>query len=357
MGHAHSVVLCEAPNNPNATELYVFGSNHFGQLGIGSGASDVDGQNNIAPDDEMHCASQVKSLVPIKLFVCAERIRLIHTKFFSSVRISPLAFLSTYLNTFIHLLQLAVDENGRMYTWGSSPQALRLANQIKRRANAKQKMEETQRREMSKQFEATLAGESACVSCVPSTSKSAYTEAPKSMAAEVVSSILTDIVDENVTSSSNNTAAISRDFRTQSELTIDSAFKEPELIEVLSTTVTAEEQEFDELKDEDVKETVVEGITNTETEITIQLANEVVEELVEEVKPIVTQPLKSLSPLTTAGTELAAKNADSPAPATVVTAPATATATATNTDVDPCEHMTPHLVDTTEVAGQILQVN
>lgn len=87
LGHAHSVVLCQTPNNPNATELYVFGSNHFGQLGIGSGPSGVEG---LSADDEMHCASQVKSLVPIKLFVCDERIRLIHTKFFSNVSTLPL---------------------------------------------------------------------------------------------------------------------------------------------------------------------------------------------------------------------------------------------------------------------------
>lgn len=44
-----------------------------------------------------------------------------------------------------------------MYTWGSSPQALRLANQIRRRANAKQKMEENQQRELlSKRLEETL---------------------------------------------------------------------------------------------------------------------------------------------------------------------------------------------------------
>lgn len=44
-----------------------------------------------------------------------------------------------------------------MYTWGSSPQALRLANQIRRRANAKQKLEENQQRELlSKRLEETL---------------------------------------------------------------------------------------------------------------------------------------------------------------------------------------------------------
>uniref|UniRef100_A0A0A1XQW8 X-linked retinitis pigmentosa GTPase regulator homolog n=1 Tax=Zeugodacus cucurbitae TaxID=28588 RepID=A0A0A1XQW8_ZEUCU len=325
LGHAHSLVLCQAPNNPNATELFVFGSNHFGQLGIGSGVSSIDVQSNASADDEMHCANQVKSLVPIKLFVCAERIRLIHTKFFSN---------------------LAVDEHGQMYTWGSSPQALRLANQIKRRANAKQKMEEHQRREMSKQFEATLPSESACIPCMPSTSKSAYAEAPKSMAAEVASSILTDIVNENVT------ADIALETKAQST--------EPELIEVLATTITAEQMEVDALKEADEKELIVEDIANTETEITIQL-DEVVEEIVEKVKPLVAQPLNPLNTATPATDELAVKNphasAPMPVPAIAVTAPPTAAATNVTADVDPCEHMTPHLVDTTEVAGEILQIS
>lgn len=42
-----------------------------------------------------------------------------------------------------------------MYTWGSSPQALRLANQMKRRANTKNKIEDLQRREITKQLDTT----------------------------------------------------------------------------------------------------------------------------------------------------------------------------------------------------------
>ncbi|XP_039493587.1 uncharacterized protein LOC120453115 [Drosophila santomea] len=124
LGHAHTLVLCGAPNshmeaNYCGNELFVFGSNHFGQLGTGN--SDH---------------GDTKTNLPVRLEVGGCSLRLIHTKFFTN---------------------LAVDEQDRLYTWGSSPQALRLANQIKRRANAKQKMEENQQRELlSKQLEATL---------------------------------------------------------------------------------------------------------------------------------------------------------------------------------------------------------
>ncbi|KAH8383189.1 hypothetical protein KR009_007193 [Drosophila setifemur] len=124
LGHAHTLVLCGASNsnmeaNSCSSELYVFGSNHFGQLGTGN--SDY---------------GDTKTNLPVLLDVGGSTLRLIHTKFFTN---------------------LAVDDQDRLYTWGNSPQALRLANQIKRRANAKQKLEENQQRELlSKQLEATL---------------------------------------------------------------------------------------------------------------------------------------------------------------------------------------------------------
>ncbi|XP_044251668.1 uncharacterized protein ca [Drosophila takahashii] len=116
LGHAHTLVLC---GGAAKNELYVFGSNHFGQLGTG----------NTDHGD-------TKTNLPVRLDVGGGSLRLIHTKFFTN---------------------LAVDEDDHLFTWGSSPQALRLANQIKRRANAKQKLEENQQRELlSKQLEATL---------------------------------------------------------------------------------------------------------------------------------------------------------------------------------------------------------
>ncbi|XP_055848616.1 uncharacterized protein LOC129913788 isoform X2 [Episyrphus balteatus] len=127
LGHAHSLVLCKGVYG--STEVYVFGSNHFGQLGTGPIGSKNANDSN--------AESHTKSLIPIKIDISGSaKIRLIHTKFFSN---------------------LVVDENNQLYTWGSSPQALRLANQIKRRANAKQKIEEFQRREISKRFKETLS--------------------------------------------------------------------------------------------------------------------------------------------------------------------------------------------------------
>ncbi|KAH8417883.1 hypothetical protein KR222_007776 [Zaprionus bogoriensis] len=150
LGHAHTLVLCKtfkhtyAEANHTENELFVFGSNHFGQLGLGTSEQ-----------------TETKSSVPLRLDLGDCSIRLIHTKFFTN---------------------LAVDTEERMYTWGSSPQALRLANQIKRRANAKQKMEENQQRELlSKRLEETL---------LPATSaRSALVEPTTSYAAVVGGSV------------------------------------------------------------------------------------------------------------------------------------------------------------------------
>lgn len=90
MGHAHSLVLCEGSKS-NTTELYVFGSNHFGQLGLGSAKNEGSLDNNRSikqPDDEMNCAGQVKFLLPQRLEIGTAKIRLIHTKFFTNVSIN-----------------------------------------------------------------------------------------------------------------------------------------------------------------------------------------------------------------------------------------------------------------------------
>lgn len=89
LGHAHSLVLCQGQHSQShTTELYVFGSNHFGQLGTytPSTSTTVGDDSQRPPDDEFNFASQVKSLIPIKLDIGNNvRIRLIHTKFFSNV--------------------------------------------------------------------------------------------------------------------------------------------------------------------------------------------------------------------------------------------------------------------------------
>lgn len=80
LGHAHSLVLCQGQHSQShLTELFVFGSNHFGQLGLGGGTTTG------MSEDEINCAAVTKSLVPLKLEVCSNKIRLIHTKFFTNV--------------------------------------------------------------------------------------------------------------------------------------------------------------------------------------------------------------------------------------------------------------------------------
>ncbi|XP_015431451.1 PREDICTED: uncharacterized protein LOC107187791 [Dufourea novaeangliae] len=83
-GHAHTLAL--------STEgiVYAFGCNVFGQLGVGS---------------------NVKSSVPIKVFL-PEKISLIASGYFHN---------------------LAVSHTNRLYTWGASPQVLRLQAQTQKR--------------------------------------------------------------------------------------------------------------------------------------------------------------------------------------------------------------------------------
>ncbi|XP_016989044.2 uncharacterized protein LOC108051441 [Drosophila rhopaloa] len=233
LGHAHTLVLCGASNNYMeanycSNELFVFGSNHFGQLGTGN--SDHGGDTKIN--------------LPMLLEVGGCSLRLIHTKFFTN---------------------LAVDEKDRLYTWGSSPQALRLANQIKRRANAKQKMEENQQRELlSKQLEATLLP-----APIPSTS---VLVEPTTSYAAVVSGATPKAPSETKDCQEAQNEAAPSD---ATEKIAPACMREPEILKA------------------------------------------------------------------------------TPPPPTAVPAPAPAAAT----EPDPTEHLTPHLVDTSEVAGQILQIS
>lgn len=75
LGHVHSLVLCESESSsPDGLEdLYVFGSNYFGQLGTGQTAEQGEEKG------------QSKALVPLRLDL-NERIRHIHTTFFVNVR-------------------------------------------------------------------------------------------------------------------------------------------------------------------------------------------------------------------------------------------------------------------------------
>lgn len=71
LGHGHTIVLCHERNSYKNV-LYVFGSNHFGQLGVGHENTPYSSQQLL------------KSLVPIKLEF-NESIKIIHTKFFANV--------------------------------------------------------------------------------------------------------------------------------------------------------------------------------------------------------------------------------------------------------------------------------
>ncbi|XP_055699615.1 uncharacterized protein LOC129799608 isoform X2 [Phlebotomus papatasi] len=140
LGHAHSLVLCRSENE-SGNVLYVFGSNYFGQLGVGHDVS----------VSKKSCSTErntfTKSLVPMELRLDAN-IRLIHTKYFCS---------------------FAVTDENRLYTWGSSPQALRLINQARKRAKASQRAEmmkmneEQEKQNEEKSNEESESGESSAM--------------------------------------------------------------------------------------------------------------------------------------------------------------------------------------------------
>lgn len=75
------MVLCKQSNGN--TNLYVFGSNHFGQLG---------NNGNIQNGTSSSQPHPIKSLVPIRVNVSSANIRLIHTKFFCSVSYQEFLF-------------------------------------------------------------------------------------------------------------------------------------------------------------------------------------------------------------------------------------------------------------------------
>ncbi|XP_049286193.1 uncharacterized protein LOC125765284 [Anopheles funestus] len=107
LGHAHTMVLCRG-HQETRSSLYVFGSNHYGQLGLGQ--EDPFG----VTVDTRNGKSFLISLVPRKVLL-DEEISVINTKLFVN-------FILTTTN--------------RLYTWGSSPQALRLATQARKRAKS-----------------------------------------------------------------------------------------------------------------------------------------------------------------------------------------------------------------------------
>ncbi|XP_055529241.1 uncharacterized protein LOC129721107 [Wyeomyia smithii] len=110
LGHAHTLVLCKRNSNTKNV-LYVFGSNHYGQLGLGQ-----EDKFNTAVDTR-NGKSFVLSLIPRRVEF-SEEIALINTKLFAN---------------------LVLTTNNKLYTWGASPQALRLATQARKRAKPSHK--------------------------------------------------------------------------------------------------------------------------------------------------------------------------------------------------------------------------
>ncbi|KAL1392791.1 hypothetical protein pipiens_012222 [Culex pipiens pipiens] len=110
LGHAHTLVLCKQDANTRNV-LYVFGSNHYGQLGLGQ-----EDKFNVTLDTR-NGKSFVLSLVPRRVEL-GEEISLITTKLF---------------------VNLVLTSSNKLYTWGASPQALRLATQARKRAKSSHK--------------------------------------------------------------------------------------------------------------------------------------------------------------------------------------------------------------------------
>lgn len=193
-----------------------------------------------------------------------------------------------------------------MYTWGSSPQALRLANQIKRRANAKQKIEEHQRREMSKRFEDTISNKT--------------------------------FKDEDFTPIEQNVASTTN---ASSSSTAKSA--ENNVLSGCPGSSCGMFSNKNTVDEDAVKENEDDAVVSA---ISIEVIDDVVGEVIQKAMPLKENPTVRTQELSN---NMEQKNIEhikqkSPQPPPL-------------NETDPSEHMTPHLVDTSEVAGQIKQVS
>lgn len=137
LGHAHTLVLCGNKSNPNDMVLYAFGCNLFGQLGTGQYHSDSN-------------QKWLKVSSPIRLNINGETVTQIHTKYFTNVCKNQLTHThspdtsQSFSNFSLFILfQFVITKTNRLYTWGASPQLIRLLNQSKKRARLAQKFEET----------------------------------------------------------------------------------------------------------------------------------------------------------------------------------------------------------------------
>lgn len=233
-------------------------------------------------------------------------------------------------------MQLAVDEQEHMYTWGSSPQALRLANQIKRRANAKQKSQEQQRREMSKIFEATMNPQQPQV---PS-----YSEAIAAVAAAKNAAALENLNAQAKAESSFKPEGDDDQIIKETSILDDAECSQqplevPTLIKVLddAEVLPTEPNAVEEIEQNPAVESIVNVIIASSL-TTVELSN-------------ATETSKPVSASSATNEENGAESSSSNE------SQENAPQKQASTEIDPCEHMSPHLVDTSEVAGQILQVS
>lgn len=220
--------------------------------------------------------------------------------------------------------QLVVDENNLLYTWGSSPQALRLANQIKRRANAKQKFEEMQRREASRALhevisKKTIEANSHILEAEDEIDES--DEKPPDVFS--LKDVTTDVIVDKL------------DTETHNDFVVETVFDNTNAFNTIHT---------DPDTDNDIN-------INTKSIADDDLKNDGMLKLL--------SPMKSLTLNETITTDIRRENrkAINEMKDAKPSMDTTLSIGATNMlDSDPSEHLTPHLVDTSEVAGDILQV-
>lgn len=123
LAQAHTLVLTFEKINDLNTCLYLFGSNHYGQLGIGFGSEESDSKKDFS-------ISSVPLIIKFN-----EDIRLIHTQYF---------------------VNFAVTESNKLMTWGLSPPELRIINQSKKRAKANQKLLKESMQDQKEESEAQV---------------------------------------------------------------------------------------------------------------------------------------------------------------------------------------------------------
>lgn len=203
-----------------------------------------------------------------------------------------------------------------MYTWGLSPQALRLANQIKRRANAKSKIDDMQRREITKQLDSTGI---------------LFEARTKAGGGQDAGSVLQRYLN-------------SRSKKRISPTILQTENKSP------SEPILNENSEkmVKDSNENSIEEVKVESATSTDHDL---------EAIVQNGDPVVVKDFEHGLKSTDSGFNTPLKTYLSDSDLSNASNTTINPVTTSVVEPDPMEHMTPHLVDVSEVAGKILQVN